>query len=254
MIWFLQSMHWYAMIKIWLLTNVFTGEAFNLQVLAQKSLVCSHERHSIWKSWLRILDWISLIEKNFKTLLEWCILEDHSLYKSRFIIFIHEYPQLWINRSSLLYFKLKINFLLTKSTAVRIWRRNSEPIKRFPFGNSSDFWSHLRFDFRDSVSTSGLSGPLGGPLLCSISACVGNRWENPGKLKKLSTQWGEAANTKWRWYSHPPWRRKYLIKSSSAKISRRIFSEGSLDSSCKESPLKRDRHYYLEWALIQRWF
>ena len=70
----------------------------------------------------------------------------------------------------------------------------------------------------------------------------------PGKTQETFHTVGEAANTKWRWYSHPPWRRKYLIKSSSAKISRRIFSEGSLDSSCKESPLQRDCHYYLEWA------
>ena len=83
-------------------------------------------------------------------------------------------------------------------------------------------------------------------------------WETDGKTRENSRNFphsGQKLQTPAlldgaRWYSLRP-RGKYLIKSSSAKISRRIFSEGSLDSSCKESPLKRDRHYYLEWALIQ---
>ena len=97
---------------------------------------------------------------------------------------IHKYPQDKDNYELITVrcHQLKILHpdVVTKWT-VQNFRRNSEPIKRFPFGNSSDFSTHLRFDFRDSVSTSGLSGPLGGPLLlvalCSISVCVGNQWK-----------------------------------------------------------------------------
>ena len=69
-------------------------------------------------------------------------------------------------------------------------------------------------------------------------------WETDGKTRENSRNFphGEAANTSPSFRAGiPPPRRKYLIKSSSAKISRWIFSEREErhDSSCQKSPLQR---------------
>ena len=177
---------------------------------------------------------------------------------------IHKYPQDKDNYELITVrcHQLKILHpdVVTKWT-VQNFRWNSEPIKRFPFGNSSDFSTHLRFDFRDSVSTSGLSGPLGGPLLlvalCSISVCVGNQWKTrensrnfPHGLELLQTL---PSLLFLRRYSVVSGEKIFLIKSSSAKISHRwIFSEGKRGTILHVRNLPpRDCHYYPEWALIQ---
>ena len=99
----------------------------------------------------------------------------------------------------------------------------------------------------------GRSAPARG-LMFDIRLC-GKPMENPGKLKKLSSRGGSCKHrpcSSW-WYSAVLVEEKiFLIKSSSAKISRWIFSEGRGGSILHVRNLpSRDCHYYPEWALIQ---